>query len=90
MHRYRDWIPPKCVRPDHSIISGRGAEPPLFDHLVGGGQQRFRDGKAERLGGLEVDDEIIFGRLYDRQVRGSCTLENSTGVSSDLTTCLSG
>jgi hypothetical protein len=23
-----------------------------LDHLVGGGQQRFRDGKAERLGGL--------------------------------------
>jgi hypothetical protein len=29
----------------------------LFDQFVGCGQQRFRDGKAERLGGLEVDDE---------------------------------
>jgi hypothetical protein len=27
-----------------------------LDHLVG--QQRFRDGEAERLGGLEVDDEL--------------------------------
>ena len=40
----------------------------LLDHLVCGRQQRFRDGEAERLGGLEVDDEIEFGRLQHRQV----------------------
>ena len=27
----------------------------LFDHLVGAGEQRWRNGEAERLGGLEVD-----------------------------------
>ena len=27
----------------------------LFDHFVGGGEQRLRDGKAERLGGLEIN-----------------------------------
>jgi hypothetical protein len=27
----------------------------LFDHFVGGSQHRLRDGKAKRLGGLEVD-----------------------------------
>jgi hypothetical protein len=27
----------------------------LLDHVIGGGQQRFRDGKADRLGGLEID-----------------------------------
>src|ERR1700692_1018524 len=31
---------------------------PLLDHLIGGGQQRFRDGEAEHFGGLEVDDHI--------------------------------
>jgi hypothetical protein len=36
---------------------------PLLDHLVGGCEQRRRHGKAERLGGLEIDDEIEFGRL---------------------------
>jgi hypothetical protein len=30
-----------------------------LDHLVGGGQQHFRDGKAERLGGLVVENGMI-------------------------------
>jgi hypothetical protein len=32
-----------------------------LDNLVSGRQQRFRDGEAEGLGGLEVDDEFVFG-----------------------------
>jgi hypothetical protein len=45
----------------------------LLDHVVGPHQQRGRNFEAERLGGLEVDDELEFGRLLDRQVgrRGS-------------------
>jgi hypothetical protein len=31
---------------------------PLLDHLVGGGHQRFWDGKAKRLAGLEVDHQL--------------------------------
>jgi hypothetical protein len=37
----------------------------LLDHLVGGGQQRFRDGQAEGFCGLEVDDELELGVLED-------------------------
>src|SRR5258708_28691065 len=40
---------------------------PLFDHLVGAAEQRDRNGDAERLGGLEVDDEFHLGGLLDRQ-----------------------
>ena len=34
----------------------------LLDHLVGRLQEWFRDGEAKRLRGLEVDDQLEFGR----------------------------
>jgi len=37
----------------------------LFDHLVCGGEQLRRQGEAEHLGGLEVDDELELGGLLD-------------------------
>jgi len=33
-----------------------------FDQLIRPQQQRRRDGEAERLGGLEVDDQLEFRR----------------------------
>ena len=34
-----------------------------FDHLVGAGEQRRWHVEAERLGGLEVDHQLVLGRL---------------------------
>src|SRR5712692_10460121 len=51
-----------------------------FDHLVGACDERRRNIEAERLGGLEVDDELELGRLLDRQVARFCAFENPTGV----------
>jgi hypothetical protein len=38
------------------------------------------NGKAERLGGLEVYDQLELSRLYDRQVGGLGALEDATRV----------
>ena len=36
--------------------------------------------EAERLGGLEIDDQLELGRLRDRQVGGFGALENPAGI----------
>ena len=40
----------------------------LLDHLVGAGERRQRNGQAERIGGLEIDDQIDLGGLLHRQL----------------------
>jgi len=40
------------------------------DDLIGAGEDRGRHGQAERLRGLEIDDQLEPGRLLDRQIGG--------------------
>jgi hypothetical protein len=40
----------------------------LLDHLVGGDEQHRRQVEAERLGGLEVDRQLILGWRLHRQI----------------------
>src|SRR5262245_42890010 len=54
-----------------------------LDHLVDAANQRQRDGEAERLGGLHVDDEFDFGRLLDRQLGGLLAFENSACIDAE-------
>src|SRR6516165_10756249 len=56
-----------------------------LNDLVSSRQQRFRDGEAEGLGGLEVDDKLKLGRLQDRQVGGLSAIENFAGIDASLT-----
>ena len=51
--------------------------PRLFDHLVGSGEQSWRNGQAKRFGGFEVDDKIEFGRLFDRNIGRLAPPQNS-------------
>src|SRR6516225_7653916 len=72
------------LRKNVEPTGGPGA-PRLPDHLVGGRQQRFRDGEAEKLGRLKVDDELELGRLQHRQVGGLGAVEDFAGIDADLT-----
>src|SRR5215813_5882132 len=55
-----------------------------LDHLVGEREQPVRNLEAERLGGLEVDRQLEFGRLLDRQFSGFRTLKNFARVDAAL------
>ena len=54
------------------------------DHLVGGGQKRFWDGKAEGFGGFEVESQLDFYGLLDRQIGWFLALENAPGIDASL------
>ena len=50
---------------------------PLFDHLVGAGEEGFGDGQPERLGGLEVDHKLELGRPLDGKLARFVVLEDA-------------
>ena len=75
---------PKCqTRPGFDTFSARSADltglkmrritrAASFDDLVGDGEQFVRNLEAERLGRLEVDEQLNFRGLLDRRrVRGA-------------------
>jgi len=56
----------------------------LFDYLVGAGENRWRDGQAERFRGFEIDHELGSGRLLKRQISRLLTLKYSSSVDTHL------
>lgn len=56
----------------------------LLDHFVGRAEQRERERKAERFGCLEIDRQLDFAGLLDRQIGGLLAFENPTSVDAGL------
>src|SRR6516165_11378003 len=52
----------------------------LFDHLVGEREDIVGDFQSERPRGPQVDYQLEFGRLMDRQLRGLGPLQNLRGI----------
>jgi len=71
---------PALTRPNQSAISLRQHDNCSLNNLVRRGQSGFRNGKAERLGGLEVDGQLDFCDLLHRQVGRLLALENTAGI----------
>src|SRR5262245_28524896 len=63
----------------------RSKKAQLFDPLVGEQLNRVGHLQAERLRGLQVDDELELGRLQYRQLGGLAALEDDAGINADLT-----
>ena len=78
--------------PDWVKVRNRRANPALpvrpqlrtsaasLDHLVGGDKQSLWYLDAERLGGLEIDEQFDFRGLLDWQVRRLFSFQNATSV----------
>ncbi len=68
-------LSPVCGQPPHEPMCEkcqfqimRRSKEGLFDHLVGARQKSCGDFETQCLGGLEVDDHIHFGGLFNRQI----------------------
>src|SRR5262245_33762858 len=55
-----------------------------FDDLVGAAKYRRRHRKAERLGGFEIDYQLVLGRRLHRQVGRLLALENAVDIAGRL------
>ena len=67
------------VKPGHDggqFASRRGTAQASFDHLVGTQQECLGYRQPERLGGLQIDDEIELHGLLHRHVGGLCATQD--------------
>src|SRR5215467_11973835 len=71
-HRRARFSCPLCAKSGHSAV--------LFDHLVGAGKKRWRRGKTKRLGDLEIDRQLVFGRRLYRQIGWLLAFEDAIDI----------
>jgi hypothetical protein len=52
----------------------------LFDHLIGSRKQFVWNGESERLGGLEIDDQLILCRHLHGEIGRLLAFEDAVDV----------
>ena len=65
---------PFCLMSAPTSCGRTAARGFLFEHLVGAHQERFGDGQAEGLGGLEVDYQLELDWGLDWKLARICAL----------------
>src|SRR6478752_7173154 len=84
---HRDGLAPStpCRSPGALCFAPVSGHSPLFNYFVGCGEQRLRNVEAERLGGLEIDNQIGLGRRLHRHITWFLALENAIDISRGTT-----
>src|SRR2546429_6596132 len=80
----------RCCVPARPLRARSGCEQmqqvaPLLDHLVGAAEQRDWKSDAERMGGLEIDDQLGFCGLLHREVGRLLAFEDASGIAASET-----
>ena len=68
-----------------SALCRKRTQPPSLNHVVGAAKERGREGDAEGFGCLEVDKQLDFRDLLDRQISRLGALDYASGIDASLT-----
>jgi hypothetical protein len=75
---------PLCAKSGREQVQQK----PLLDHLVGVAEQRQRNGDAERLSRLEINNHFNFCGLLNWNLRRLCAMKNLAGIDASQTICV--